>query len=148
MPRFPPRMIDSPAPQAAALDLLSRYYCAFNDGDQTGMLALLTDDVVHDANQGERENGRAAFGDFLIRMERCYSEQLVDLVLGADETGTRAAAEFTVLGKYQSTADGLPPAIGQTYALPAGAFFFIRGGQIARVTMYYNLSDWLRQIRT
>ena len=36
-------------------------------------------------------------------MHRSYSEQLVDIVLFADETGTRAAAGFTVLGTYQST---------------------------------------------
>ena len=139
-------MINSPTPQAAALNLLNRYYRAFNDGDHTGMLALLSGDVVHDTNQGEPENGRAAFGAFLVRMERCYSEQLVDMLLWADETGTRAAAEFTVLGKYLSTDEDLPPATGQTYYLPAGAFFTISGGQIARVPIYYNLNDWLRQI--
>jgi steroid delta-isomerase-like uncharacterized protein len=70
----------------------------------------------------------------------------VDLVLFADPSGTRAAAEFTVLGTYRSTDEGLPAATGQTYELPAGAFFTIQEGRIARVTMYYNLTDWLRQV--
>jgi steroid delta-isomerase-like uncharacterized protein len=35
---------------------------------------------------------------------------------------------------------------GQRYVLPAGAFFDIRDGRIARVTNYYNLQDWLRQV--
>lgn len=110
------------------------------------MLSLLTDDVVHDTNQGGRETGREAFCAFLERMNRCYAEQLRDMVLWVDETGTRAAAEFTVLGTYQSTDEGLPPATGQSYRLPAGAFFTLREGRIARVSMYYNLTDWLRQI--
>lgn len=139
-------MSDSPAPLSAALDVLTRYYAAFNAGDHTGMLALLTEDVAHDTNQGDRETGRAAFAVFLGRMERCYAEQLVDLVLWADPTGTRAAAEFTVLGTYLATDDGLPEATGQTYRLPAGAFFTLRDGRIGRVTMYYNLTDWLRQV--
>jgi len=40
----------------------------------------------------------------------------------------------------------LPPANGQKYVLPGGAFFDIRGGKIARVTNYYNLQDWIAQV--
>ena len=139
-------MPESSSARAAAVSLLSRYYEAFNAGDHPGMLSLLTSDVAHDANQGARETGKDRFAAFLARMDRCYSEQLEDLVIFADETGTRAAAEFIVVGTYCGTDDGLPPATGQTYRLPAGAFFTLRDGHIARVTMYYNLTDWLRQV--
>jgi steroid delta-isomerase-like uncharacterized protein len=60
--------------------------------------------------------------------------------------GARAAAEYVVLGTYKATDEGLPPASGQTYRLPGGAFFSIEAGRIARVTNYYNLQDWLRQV--
>jgi steroid delta-isomerase-like uncharacterized protein len=40
----------------------------------------------------------------------------------------------------------LPEARGQSYSLPAGAFFDVRGGKIARVTTYYNLQEWIRQV--
>jgi len=60
--------------------------------------------------------------------------------------GARAAAEFTVLGEYLSTDEGLPPASGQTYRLNAGAFFVIRDRKVARVTNYYNLQDWIKQV--
>jgi steroid delta-isomerase-like uncharacterized protein len=59
---------------------------------------------------------------------------------------TRAAAEFVVHGRYLATDEGLPEAKGQTYVLPAGAFLEVREGRIARVTTYYNLQDWLRQV--
>ncbi|HCN78333.1 MAG TPA: isopropylmalate/homocitrate/citramalate synthase, partial [Verrucomicrobiales bacterium] len=39
------------------------------------------------------------------------------------------------------------PAMGQTPRLRVGAFFDIAGGRITRVTNYYNLEDWLRQVR-
>jgi steroid delta-isomerase-like uncharacterized protein len=71
---------------------------------------------------------------------------LEDIVVMTEPTGTRASAEFTVHGTYLAADPGLPPAHGQTYVLPAGAFFDIRGGAIARVTNYYNLEDWLRQV--
>ena len=88
--------------------------------------------------------GNAAFRDFLGHMERCYRERLDDIVIMAN--GDRAAAEFTVHGEYLATDEGLPPATGQRYTLPAGAFFEVRDGLIARVTVYYNLPDWTRQV--
>lgn len=126
--------------------LIQRYYDAFNAGNRPAMLALLTDDVRHDVNQGARETGRAAFAAFLQRMDRCYRERVVDLVVMVDADGSRAAAEFTIEGAYMTTDEGLPPANGQTYRLPVGAFFEVAGGRVARVTNYYNLQDWIAQV--
>ena len=122
------------------------YYAAFNAGDRDAMLALLTDDVAHDINQGGRETGREAFRRFLAHMDRCYRERLADIVVMASPDGARAAAEFVVHGTYLATDSGLPEARGQTYVLPAGTFFELRGGRIARVTTCYNLADWSRQV--
>lgn len=126
--------------------LIEAYYRAFNAGDDAGMLALLTDDVIHDINQGEREVGRAAFASFLAQMKRAYREQLVDLVVMADATQRRFAAEFLVRGTYLQADPGFPEARGQSYELPAGAFFEVHGGAIRRVSTYYNLRDWLAQV--
>ena len=127
-------------------DIISAYLAAFNRGDWPGMLALLADDVVHDINQGGAEHGKAAFAAFLDRMARCYREELRDIVIMVGADGARAAAEFQVHGAYLAQDAGLPPARGQRYALPAGAFFALKDGRISRVTMYYNLQDWLRQV--
>jgi steroid delta-isomerase-like uncharacterized protein len=48
--------------------------------------------------------------------------------------------------EYLSTDEGLPPACNQKYTLAGGAFFKVRGGKVARVTNYYNLEAWLRQV--
>jgi len=131
---------------AATAALIRRYYAAFNTGDMTGFLDLLTDDVAHDINQGGREIGREAFAAFMQRMNSSYREQIVDITVFASEDGRHAAAEFTVLGEYLKTDEGLPPAKGQQYTLPAGAFFDIRDGKVARISNYYNLQDWLKQV--
>ncbi len=133
-------------PRAAAIDLIQRYFRAFNEGGRDAFLALLTEDVEHHLNQGGIETGVSAFREFMQRMDRCYAERIEDLVIMADESGTRAAAEFTVHGRYLAQDDGLPPATGQTYTLPAGAFFTLRDGRVGRVSMYYNLQDWLLQV--
>ena len=82
----------------------------------------------------------------MARMDRSYRETIRDLVVMATPDGRRAAAEFVVDGTYLATDAGLPEARGQTYSLPAGAFFECRDGRIARVTNWYNLQDWLRQV--
>ncbi len=131
---------------AQTRDLIQRYYASFNAGDMQAFLSLLTDDVIHDINQGGREIGVDAFRAFMQKMNRSYREQLVDIVIMVNADGSRAAAEFVVLGEYLQTDEGLPPAKGQTYRLPAGAFFDIRDAKVARISNYYNLQDWLAQV--
>jgi len=138
--------VEQTSEQAQAIGLIERYYAAFNAGDDEGMLACLTEDVVHDINQGSRQQGKDAFRAFLAHMDRCYSERLEEIVLMASQDGKRAAAEFVVHGTYKGTDEGLPEASGQRYVLPAGAFFTLDGGQITRVSVYYNLADWLKQV--
>jgi steroid delta-isomerase-like uncharacterized protein len=131
---------------AVAFELIRRYYAAFNAGDWNTFFTLLTNDVAHDINQGGRETGVAAFRTFIDRMNVSYREQIVDIVVSVSEDGSRAAAEYVVLGTYLKTDEGLPEAKGQTYRLPGGAFFDLRDGKVARVSNYYNLQDWLRQV--
>ncbi len=128
-------------------DIISRYYDAFNRGDMQAFYALLDTHIIHDINQGKREVGKTAFIQFMDRMNTCYKEQIADLVVMYNETGTRAAAEFKVYGTYLKTDDGLPEANGQTYMLLAGAFFEIKEGKVSRVTNYYNLNDWITQVK-
>jgi len=126
--------------------LIERYYAAFNAMDIDAILACLTDDVAHDINQGERETGKDAFRAFLGRMDHAYSEQLQDIIVMTSTDGARAAAEFMVHGVYKVADEGFPPAHGQSYVLPAGGFFDIADGKIARVSVYYNLTDWIAQV--
>lgn len=126
------------------MNIIEQYYAAFNRQDWQAMLDLLSDDVIHDINQGSREIGIDAFRAFLARMDRCYAEQVTELVVM--QNGERAAAEFVIEGVYKATDGDFLAATGQRYSLPVGAFFQLRNGKIARVTNYYNLQDWLAQV--
>jgi steroid delta-isomerase-like uncharacterized protein len=126
------------------MDIVERYFAAFNAGDAAAMLDCVTDDVEHHVNQGEVRHGKEAFAEFCRHMGVSYREELRDLVIF--QNGDRAAAEFMVHGTYLQTDPGLPEARGQTYILPGGSFFTLRDGRIARVTIYYNLADWIRQV--
>ena len=126
--------------------LITAYYDAFNAGRTDRMLDLLHDQVEHHVNEGQIRRGKELFAEFNRHMTESYREKLTDIVVFANDAGDRAAAEFIVNGTYLKTDAGLPPARGQTYRLPAGAFFTIRDGKIARVTTYYNLADWVAQV--
>lgn len=130
--------------------IIRAYYAAFNAGDLDAFVDLLADDVIHDISQGGRETGRAAFRRFMGHMDRCYKETVTDLVVMTSADGCRAGAEFIVHGTYLATDPGVPagtsPARGQSYTLPAGAFFELRDGKVARISNHYNLSDWIAQV--
>lgn len=133
--------------RAESIALISRYYAAFNAGDAQGMLACLTDDVEHRVNEGGVRRGKAMFAEFCAHMGVSYREELRDMAVFATDDGRRGAAEFVVIGTYLKTDAGLPEAKGQSYILPAGGFFDLRDGRIARVTTFYNLKDWVDQVQ-
>lgn len=128
------------------MTVVETYFKAFNAGDTAGMLECLTDDVAHHVNEGKIRTGKVPFAEFCEHMTRCYRENLTDMVFFSNADGTRAAAEYIVNGTYLKTDSGLPEARGQSYRLPAGSFFDLRDGKIARVTTYYNLADWVAQV--
>ena len=125
---------------------IAAYYAAFNAGAITGMIETLHDDFVHHVNEGATRMGKAAFAEFCAHMSQTYKEDLRDMVVMATAEGTRGAAEFVVHGQYLKTDPGLPEAHGQRYVLPAGGFFTLKDGKITRVTTYYNLNDWIKQV--
>lgn len=126
--------------------VIQTYFDAFNAGDIESMLACLTDDVAHHVNEGNIRTGKDLFREFCEHMSRCYREDLTDMVIFLSPDGKKAAAEYIVNGTYLETDPGLPDAHGQTYCLPAGSFFDLVDGNICRVTTYYNLGDWKRQV--
>ena len=125
---------------------IEAYFDAFNRGDVAAMLACLSDDIAHHVNEGEVRTGKEAFRSFCEHMNRCYRENLTEMVVFEAEGGTRGAAEYVVNGTYLETDEGLPEADGQTYRLPAGSFFSLENGLITRIVTYYNLADWMRQV--
>ena len=125
---------------------IEAYYAAFNAGDAQAMLDCVTDDIEHRVNEGAIRLGKEKFAEFCSHMGVSYRETLKDMVIFVNEDASRGAAEFVVHGEYLQTDPGLPEAKGQKYILPAGAFFDLREGKIARVTTFYNLKDWVAQV--
>jgi steroid delta-isomerase-like uncharacterized protein len=119
--------------------LIERYFDALNAGNYDAALACLSDDVIHDVNQGGREIGKDKLRWFLGERARHFREEFADIALMIGEGGGRAAAEVTIRGTYLATAPDMPEASGQSYSIPAGIFFEVDDGLISRVTTYFNL---------
>ncbi len=129
-----------------ALETVKQYYNCFNNKDYEGMLDLLDPNIHHEPNQGEPRIGKALFTEFLQIMEDCYDEHLTDMTFYIGENGSSIASEFTVNGRYLKADEGLPPAHGQSYKLPAASFLEIKNGKISRVATFYNLPLWIKLV--
>lgn len=107
--------------------LLRRFVDALNASDWDAALACLDDDVVLDGDAGERAIGREAFRDGLAAEARSNRRSIGDLVVMTAPDGLHAAAEFSLRGE---PADGSGP----SFSVPAGLFFEVADGRIARIS--------------
>jgi steroid delta-isomerase-like uncharacterized protein len=130
----------------SARAIVEAYYSHFNAKNYEAMLALVHPDVHHHVNQGGTRVGKGLFAAFLQEMDDAYAEQLTEMVLFTEPTDARVAAQFTVNGIYKKADEGMPPAHGQAYRLPAGAFLEVTDGLVSRVTTYYNLPLWIHLV--
>ncbi|MCP9769283.1 isopropylmalate/homocitrate/citramalate synthase [Lacihabitans sp. LS3-19] len=129
-----------------ALEIVKEYYEHFNAKNWNGMLNLLDENIRHEPNQGEVRIGLENFKDFLAIMDKCYEENLSDMVFLGEPNNSKVAVEFVVNGIYKEADEGLPAANNQKYVLPAGAFLEVQNGKICRVTTYYNLPLWIELV--
>ncbi len=126
--------------QAAALALLQRYFDALNAGDFDALGELLAPHLIHDTQSECRELARAAFVDELRQAQHLCREHHYDLELMCNADGSRAAAEYTVLGVYldADVGEAAESGAGQIYRLSGGTFFELERGRICRITQHSN----------
>lgn len=127
-------------------EIIKNYYEAFNQGQFSKMLSYLSEDVVHEVNEGDAQVGIELFRQFMVVMDAHYSEQVKELVVFSSNDPNRFAAEFYIDGVYKKTQAGLPEAKNQKYYIKVGAFFELKNGKISRVTNHYNLVNWIKAV--
>ena len=103
--------------------LVHRFLDALNAHDLAAASAMLAEDAAYDPPHGTREIGSGGARDLMAAAPR---ETIGDIVVMTDETGARAAAEFTRRGNAAGTA--------RSYSARGGFFFEIDGGRITRLT--------------
>ena len=134
--------------QQATVKLVEAYYNAINQKNMDLLYSLLANNVIHDINQGDTEQGLNKFKAFMEAGNNSFDEKLNNIVIMTSQDGTYAAARWIDHGIYYKTEPGLGvDAKNQHYTLTGGHFFEIRNGKIDRVTTYYNATDFMRQIK-
>ncbi len=127
-------------------EIARTYYNAFNNKAWSRMAGLVHPDVLHFPNNNSLRTGRSAFLEYVQSNARRYDEWLTSFTYFANEAERKIAIEYVVNGKYIGNAPGFPPAHGQSYVLPGGAFFDVKDKLIYRISTYYNSHDWLDQV--
>ena len=125
--------------------LVENYYQTFVNKDLSGFLQLLTEDVVHEINQGPTEKGKALFKTFMID-HFIHDQNVDDLIIFSSPDGKYATSRFNCSGKYEKSVEGLPLAKGQLWKIPVVTYFEFRDNLISHVAVYYNLKDWIDQV--
>lgn len=130
-----------------AVATMKRLFAALNAGERDTVLSCLAEEVVFDTFEGLREIGRERVRWVLAERGNAFRETFRDLVLMTEESGRRAAAEFTLRGFYQAQAPGLPAASGQAFSVPGGAFFDMEdNGRVLRASFVLNAAELARQL--
>lgn len=126
--------------------IVEKYYQNFNDKNYSEMLNALSENIIHEVNQGKERHGKPLFSEFLKHMDVCYDENLTHITLYQTKDPNKIAAEFIVNGTYKKTDSDLPEAKNQKYSLPAAAFFTLNNDKIEKIVTYYNLPKWIELV--
>lgn len=125
------------APLEAARELVLGYYEAINAQNLEALDGLTIENVTCDTQVTERLVGRQQLVAYLRDSNARCREHVFDIEIMVSADGSRAAAEFTVLGfPLADSNGGAAPDPGQTYRLPGGSFFEITDGRIVRISSY------------
>ena len=81
-------------------------------------------------------------------MNRSYQDTLTDMVIFESPDGTpgRPSSSSTASIWYLATDQGMRGSDRSALFFSAGAFFELRDGKAARITIYYNVKDWITSV--
>jgi len=136
----------TPAAMGEIPPIIQAWVDAWNSGDPETLLALFTADAMwEEVPFGEASTGtdelRAAFTN-----EFTTFNPITVMPKVAFQTETMAAAEVVFSGTYATTAEGLPPAAGQTFDVPTAVIFELDGDLIRRESDYFDAYSLLIQL--
>ncbi|PWV64623.1 nuclear transport factor 2 family protein [Plasticicumulans acidivorans] len=117
--------------------LIERLYAALNARDYESVRELLGSEFVYSDSAECRQLGKAAYLRELKQAAQHVREHFFELCVMCNSDGSRAAAEYTVLGV---SLDGDE---GGNYRLIGGAFFELHEGLIQRISQHRNLTHSL-----
>lgn len=120
-----------------AHDIAKAYIAAFNNRDGNALTELLNEDVIHDNARGNRIIGQSDTRERLAQMALSLDWAMHDAMIMTDESGFNAAIHGTLRGTYSETIDGLPPANGQNFDIPAMVLLLSDDDEITQISEFF-----------
>lgn len=141
-----PRPVAAQATPAATPKVVERWAAAWNAHDPAAMAALFTDDGVYEDLGFEwYSGGKAMIASWVEVTTAGVADVRIELV-DAFQAGHRATAVWNFAGTHTgSFAPDLPPT-GRAFSVRAVSVFELEGDLLRRVTDFYNLATWQRQL--
>lgn len=126
--------------------IIKQYYDAILEQSVPNFLNLLSEDVVHEINQGDTEVGKSKFKTFMEQQFSYGEIEINDLIILSSQDGKYGFSRYLCSGKHVKNVEGYPPATGQHWKIPVVTYFTINNNKISHVAVYYNQKDWINQV--
>ena len=139
-------MSTSALAEATPVEIVKAYYAAYNAHDTEKQIALMTKDIIHAPNQGEKTTGVEHYRAFNTANNASFDEDCVELKFFTSPDSKKVIAESYAVGKYVKDMEGYPKAKNQPYRSHVVEVFEFAGGKIKSLATYYNEKDWIAQI--
>src|SRR5687768_13165604 len=102
-----------------AIEVVKKYYEAYNKGDVDAQVAIMTDKFRHEPNQGEISVGKEKYASYAKDLKQYVNEKCLNVEYFASaKNPSHVIAEYVVEGKYVKSMEGYPKAANQKYKLP------------------------------
>lgn len=130
--------------------LVAAWHGAWSGHDPERPDAVLTDDAVHEdvagggSSRGKAEIKRLLAAAFAFAPD--FRSTLTSVAVTGDTVTTEWEIEGTQTGATPAGTIGHLPATGRTFRLRAATILLLRDGKITRVTDYYDMATFWRQL--
>jgi steroid delta-isomerase-like uncharacterized protein len=143
------QMSSSTSPQQIR-HLVNELYAAWSLHEPDRVDAIFTDDAAYeDVAGGQVLRGKAAIKE-LLRAAFAWAPDfrvtMTSLTIAGDTGTTEWVIEGTQAGAVQAGPFGELPATGRIFRLRGASILMFRDGRIAKVTDYYDMATFLRQL--
>lgn len=129
-----------------SIEVVKKYYEAFNNKNANAIVDLCDPDVANDLNQGDTQIGKKNLKIFLETAWAHFDEKVSNIIYMSNHDQTKIATEYLVQGVYYKTKPGLFEANNQNYEICPATIFTIKNGKIIRMTRYYNAKKWFEMV--
>ena len=131
--------------RSTAQGLVEHWASVWSSRNVAKVVSIFTDDCVYeDVTMGAVNHGKTELETFARAIFEAFPDFTIYLTSQFD-AGSWAGAEWTMSGTHKGDLPGLP-ATGKRFSIRGATVFELQGGKIRRVSDYWDMVSFLKQI--